>query len=370
MNDIATLEGEVSSDTVSDFSSLPALVRAEIDVQIATARKYPRVIANVRNNITELATLDEQTAEECLYVLVRQQKKKGRGNNQPADDDRDNKPIEGPSIRLAEIAVQVYGNCRTSARVTEVNRKEMYVEAEGVFHDLQTNSAQRKTVRRRISTKGGYLFSDDMIVVTGNAACAIAIRNAILAGIPRALYRPAYEAARAMIAGTQQTLVQNRDKAFKVWETKGITAAQLLEKLDLETVDQITPEHIAQLRGLWATIKNGEATVEEVFSSKPAPSHEKIENALSDGGQAEQGVGDGLAGDATTSSDATAAGPAEPSLEGVSEETLIAEAAAAGAAQKRAGEKRKMPAKFAGSEAASAAFVEAYEAASDFPGDR
>ena len=37
MNDIATPEGEISSDTVSDFSSLPALVRAEIDVQIATS---------------------------------------------------------------------------------------------------------------------------------------------------------------------------------------------------------------------------------------------------------------------------------------------------------------------------------------------
>lgn len=310
MNDIITTDGEVV-ETMSDFSSLPALMRAEIDVQIATARKYPRNVKQVVSAITDLATIDETAAEESLYVLVRGQKKQPGRNQQQNEDDRENKPIEGPSIRLAEIAAQCFGNCRVSARVIEVNRTEKYVEAEGIFHDLQTNSAQRATVRRRISTKKGYLFSDDMIVVTGNAACSIAKRNAILAGIPRALYRPAYEAARAMVAGTTQTLAQNREKAFRVWQTKGVTPDMLLVKLGLESVDEITPDHIAQLRGLWATIKNGEATIEDTFSPPKASSeHEVIDNALSD--DAPEAASDTAPAKSESSADAV---PEQPAFE-------------------------------------------------------
>jgi hypothetical protein len=44
------------------------------------------------------------------------------------------------------------------------------------------------TVRRRIFDSRGRLFNDDMITVTGNAACAIAKRNAILSGVPKSAF--------------------------------------------------------------------------------------------------------------------------------------------------------------------------------------
>lgn len=244
-----------------DISSMVGLARAEIDMQIATARRYPRIVSTVIKKITELATLDPETAEECCYALVR--KKKGK-----RAQDEENKPIEGPSIRLAEIAAQSYGNCRIDSRTIAVNRKEMYVEAEGIFHDLETNMASRDTVRRPIKTSGGFLFSDDMINVTSNAARAIAKRNAILAGIPKGITRPGYKAARAIMAGTLQTLGENRSKVYKAFASHGITPDQIHELLDVGGEADIGLDHIALLRATFSSIKNGEATVNEVFGKE------------------------------------------------------------------------------------------------------
>lgn len=270
-NDTITEDGEIITGppALVDTATITALASAEIDRQIATARSFPRDIRRVKDKVTTLATLDEETAQECLYALVRSSR------------DGDNKPIEGPSIRLAEIAAQCFGNCRVDARVVAINRVEKYVEAEGVFHDLETNMATRSTVRRRISTKKGYLFSDDMIVVTGNAACAIARRNAILQGIPRGLYRPAYQAARDVVAGKVEALSKNRERAVQAFASYGVKPEQIFERLGVQSEMEITRDHIATMRAMFATIKNGEATVEEMFG-KPEPAHATVANPLDD----------------------------------------------------------------------------------------
>jgi hypothetical protein len=257
---------------------MPMILRAEIDGQIATARQYPRSVHAAIRNITNLATLDEETAAESLYALVR--KKKQQNRNQGAQQDQENKAIEGPSIRLAEIAAQCWGNCRIEAHVVTVNRQEKYVEAVGTFHDLETNMASTATVRRNISTSYGALFSADMITVTGNAACAIAKRNAILAGIPRGVYRPAYQAARGIVAGTHATLSENREKAIKAFAAYGVTPAQIFEALDLEGEGDIKLDHIATLRAMFMSIKNGEATVEEMFAKPEKASADPEYNPL------------------------------------------------------------------------------------------
>lgn len=147
------------------------LVRAEIDMQISTAHQYPRSLTKISRNVLSLVTISAKAAEKCTYALP-----------------RGGKPITGPSIRLAEIVASQYGNCRIGARVVHVDRVEKYIEAEGIFHDLETNTATTARVRRRISDRNGKLLNDDMIIVTGNAACSIAKRNAIFGGVPEALW--------------------------------------------------------------------------------------------------------------------------------------------------------------------------------------
>lgn len=232
----------------SDESMAVSLSKAEIDQQIATARQYPRSIERTVKNILTLATLDEETAESCIYALP-----------------RGGKPIKGPSARFAEIIASQWGNCRIGGRVVHVDKTEKYVEAEGIFHDLETNMARRALVRRRISDKHGRVLSDDMIIVTGNAASSIASRNAILAGVPRAVWRKAYERCEQVVAGSVETLGVTIDKTMKAFAAFGVTPERVCAAIEIGGVADIKIDHIPTLRGMYSALKNGEATVEEMF---------------------------------------------------------------------------------------------------------
>jgi hypothetical protein len=251
MNNTVTHSDEIVSLPVGyeQHSSLAvSLARAEVDQQIATARAMPRSITRAVANITTLATLDELSAEECIYALPRA-----------------GKPIKGPSVRLAEIIASQWGNCRVGARVVHVDRHEKYIEAEGVFHDLETNTATTARVRRRISNKHGGLLTEDMIVVTGNAAAAIAKRNAILGGVPKAVWRRAYDAVDSVITGDVKTLVERRGRAIAAFAAFGVAPDRVFAALGVVGEDDVGLEHLGTLTAMRATLKNNEATVEEMF---------------------------------------------------------------------------------------------------------
>lgn len=269
MEEIITQDGEVleTMALVPSSSMAVQLQKAEIDQLVTTARAFPRSLKHVQTRIMSMATLDEESAEECIYALP-----------------RGGKPIRGPSIRFAEILKQSYGNCQAAARVVHVDKVEKYVEAEGVFIDLETNSKSTARVRRRISGKNGAVFNDDMIIVTGNAACSIAMRNAILAGVPKPLWRRAYDMVQATITGDITTLSENREKAFKALAAFGVKPEQVFQALGVEGVEDISVDHIATLRGMYSALKSGEATVEEMFvgTVKAVSDHQKVDDPLSD----------------------------------------------------------------------------------------
>ena len=241
------------TETVVQQSLAVALSRAEVDQQVSTAMAYPRGarkggLRTIVNAITDLATLSDDAAAECVYALP-----------------RGGKPIKGPSVRLAEIVAGQYGNCRVGARVVHVDRFEKYVEAEGIFHDLESNTATTARVRRSIVDKSGRVFKDDMILVTGNAAASIAKRNAILGGVPKAMWSPAYDAAHAVIAGDIKTLAVKRDEAIKAFAIWGVKPEQIFAALEVGGLDDIGLDELGTLRAMFKAVKDGEQKVEEFF---------------------------------------------------------------------------------------------------------
>lgn len=251
-NDIEVIDkdGVVLSgmDAVEATSMVTGLAKAEIDQQIATAHKYPRSVSRVISDATSLATITPAAAAEMNYALP-----------------RGGKSITGPSIRMAELIVSQWGNCRVGARVVHVDRVEKYLEAEGVFHDLQSNAATTARVRRKISDKNGRLFNDDMITMAGNAACSIAKRNAVLAGIPKAAWMPAYEAALGVIKGDAKTLTERREGALKALAAFGVTPDMIFGALEVEGIEEVTLEHMPTLIGWHTGLKSEEQTVEQLF---------------------------------------------------------------------------------------------------------
>lgn len=237
--------------------ALSLITKAEIDVQISTAKAFPRSLAMFMSKSMSMATLSEDIAASCSYSVP-----------------REGKAIDGPSVRLAEIVCASYGNIRAGARVIANDGKT--ITAQGICHDLETNNSVTVEVKRRITKKDGRIFSEDMQVVTGNAACAIAYRNAVFKVVPYAMVQEVYDKAREVARGTAETLVKRRDKALEFFRGMKVTDEQICEALDIKRVEDIDLDKLSTLTGMKSALKNGESTIQSLFSNvAPEPENKE-----------------------------------------------------------------------------------------------
>lgn len=235
--------------TIVAESALPEIIKAEIDMQISTARAYPRSLKVFSDKATSLATFSEEVAESCSYAVPRA-----------------GKSIEGASVRLAEIVVSSYGNIRSGARVIANDGKS--ITAQGICHDLESNYCATVEVKRKITDKYGKTFTEDMQIVTGNAACAIAFRNAVFKVVPFALVQPIYDKAKEVAKGTVETLVKRRKKAVAYFNDAGIKDIQICDALEIQKIEDIDLDKLSTLSGMRSSVKNGETTFALLFEKK------------------------------------------------------------------------------------------------------
>ncbi|WBU27528.1 hypothetical protein OOZ54_12570 [Rhodopseudomonas palustris] len=233
-----------SSSLIVGDASLSSRLMLQYDI----AARRPRSPTRVRTNLLQLVTLDPASAVESMYALP-----------------RGGKPVTGPSIRFAEALKQAWGNCWASSEVRRINREEKFVESVGLFIDFETNSVTESTHQRSIADRNGKVFKDDLIRVTANAASSIAMREAILKGVPKPVWREAYDAVVRIIAGDIKTLAQSRESALQAFAIFGVKPEQVFGALGVPGADDILLDHIPVMRGMFAALKSGEATVEEMF---------------------------------------------------------------------------------------------------------
>lgn len=241
---------------------LQAINRSEIDIQISTAKTYPRDITRSLERIKTIATLDTETAEDCFYALRR-----GRGN--------DAQLIEGVSVRLAEIIAGAWGNLRVATRIVGNDGKT--ITAQAVCHDLETNLAVSLEVKRRITGKDGKTYSEDMQVMTGNAASAIAFRNAVLKIVPPAVTKRVINDIKQVAMGQGLTRETQMKRMTDYYAKLGVTQKELLAYLGIKNIVEVTDDMVFELRGLANAIKEGTTTVQETF--RAAADSEQIANA-------------------------------------------------------------------------------------------
>ena len=236
---------------VQQAEIVQALNRSEIDQQVATAKQYPRHLPTVLNQIQTYATMDQDTASECFYVLHRN----GSGGSTQI--------IEGLSVRMAEIIAGAWGNLRVATRIIGNDGKT--ITAQAVCHDLETNVAVSTEVKRSILTKQGYTFSQDMQVVTGNAAAAIAFRNAVLKVIPKAVTKRVIEEVKKVAMGQALDLEQQRQVLIQYFAKFNVTEQMIFDLLQITKREELDKERVFVLKGLYNAIKEGDTTVQEAF---------------------------------------------------------------------------------------------------------
>jgi hypothetical protein len=239
---------------IINASALATITREEIDIAISTAKKFPRSLSKFREDAMSMATVDVDVAASCFYKL--------RRNNAQGEAAY----IEGPTIRLAEIVASAWGNLRYGARI--IGQEDGFVIAQGIAHDLEANVSSTMEVRRRITNKKGEKFGADMIGVTSNAACAIAVRNAIFKTVPFTYAKQVYFAAKKTAIGDAKTLSERRQKMVQEFAQMSVTLEQVLEYTGKRGVEDIGLAEIEDLIGAFNAIKDGDATVDEVFRKK------------------------------------------------------------------------------------------------------
>ena len=242
---------------------LQAINRSEVDMQIATAKQYPRDLPTVLNKIATLATMDKDTAEDCFYCLRR------NGADGP-------NMIEGLSVRMAEIIADSWGNLRIQTRIIGNDGKT--ITAQGICHDLESNVAVSVEVKRKITDKFGKTFSEDMQVVTGNAASSIAFRNAVLKVVPKAVTKRIISDIKQVALGQSIDLVTSRKNVIEYYSKIGVNEEMLYDYLGIRKLEEIDKEKLYELRAAANAIKEGTTSIEELFI-KPAEEKKQAEAA-------------------------------------------------------------------------------------------
>lgn len=252
------MENEVTVIESASESALSLITKAEIDIQISTAKAFPRSLKMFLDKAMSMATISEDVAASCNYALPRA-----------------GKDLQGPTVRLAEIVCSAYGNIRAGARVISNDGKT--VTAQGICHDLESNYCVTVEVKRKITDRNGKTYNEDMQVVTGNAACAVAYRNAVFKVVPSALVNDIYEGARKVAKGTAETLPARREKALTYLRGLKVTDKQICEVLEIKKVEDIDLDKLEILRGMCTLIRNGESTVKDLFEVNDSVDIENLE---------------------------------------------------------------------------------------------
>lgn len=257
MSDIQTIESNTALQTVA---------KVEIDTQIATAKQYPRNIEKVMANAITTIKMSREVAESCSYALPRKQKNE--------DGKFETVFITGPSKRLAEIVSQFWGNLKLGKRVLGIDGN--FIMAEGICFDLENNMSFNTVVKRRITNKDGYKFSDDMIMVTGAAAASIALRNAVFEIIPKIFIEQLQKIARDFLDQEMgPSLDKALDKLFAALKKYGIEECHVLNIFNYANKADITREDYHTLMGIGVAIKDGQIKPESIISDEPIPGEDE-----------------------------------------------------------------------------------------------
>lgn len=241
--------------------ALVAKARAEIEARYTMAMHRPRNLDMVRALL--LAECRRPGfAESAIY-------------HKPVGDG-----IEGLSIRFAETAARCFTNLvmETSQIFDDEHTRVLRVTVTDLESNMPWSSdiTVDKTVERRslgrnqiplsqrTNSYGDMVYvvqaTDDQVSTKQNALVSKTMRTLILRVIPGNLQDEALAVCRKVLTDKQATDPNSsRNAVFDAFFAIGVSPVNIEEWLG-HKLDQATPAELNQLRGLYAAIRDGEAT--------------------------------------------------------------------------------------------------------------
>jgi len=257
-----TVTGSVAGDLVSQGATL---MRIENETMLAVAVQRPRDESKiVRDALRELDLVPEEAGKAYYSIPYRERQPDGTVKIVK---------VEGPSIKAAMALARRFGNCTVGCRPLGEDGEGW--DLEGVFIDYETNFRVArpfrvpKTMRRRDGRT--QVLPVDRQMMALQAGASKAMRNAVLAALPAYLVSAYDKKARAIVGGDPDAKAEPKqiEAVLRTFQKKFSITTEQLEHYTEMPVAEWTGTEIADLRGLWNALNDGQTTVEEVFSVKP-----------------------------------------------------------------------------------------------------
>lgn len=241
-----TLAGHVNAGTVA-IESERAI--AEAQGKLVIAKRFPRDEAKAFNKVLE-ACSRHSLASVAMYSYP-----------------RGGQTVSGPSIRMAEELARCWGNLDYGIR--ELSRRDRESEMEAYCWDMETNviSSQKFTVKHiRDRQQGAKELTDerDIYEITANMG-GRRLRARILAILPPDLVDAAVSRCRSTMAGnSEQPLIDRIRRMGEAFAKMQITT-DMIEKRLAHKLGETTPDELADLMGIYQSIKDGMSGISDWF---------------------------------------------------------------------------------------------------------
>ena len=264
MNNTMTNAGAVTP-TLSPTNATTAVAMSremsEALASVQMAKMFPRDTIAARDRILNACTRPK-LAEGACYTYA-------RGGTD----------VTGPSIRLAEMLAQNWGNMSFGIRELEQRNGESTCEA--FAWDMETNARQVKVfqVRHIRHTKNGdKVLTDprDIYELVANNG-ARRLRACILGVIPGDIVDEAVKACEITLTTRFEVTPERLMAMMERFGEYGITKEQVEARMQCH-LDAIKPAQLANLGKIYNSLKDGMSKAEDWFPKKEAVVKEEVKS--------------------------------------------------------------------------------------------
>lgn len=241
---------------------------AEIQGMMTIAKRFPRNYTGAFNRIIQ-ACKRRSLAEQAIYAYP-----------------KGGQTVSGPSIRLAEVLAQNWGNLDVG--VVEIDQRDGESTMMAYAIDLETNFREQKTFvvkHVRDTKKGRQHLTDarDIYELTANQGSR-RLRACILAVIPGDVIEAAeLECDKTLKTSTGEPLIDRIRKMVTAFTDLGVTQ-EMIEKRLGHNIDVTIETEMVTLGKIYRSIKDGFTGRSEWFdfanSKDEKPSGENSADAL------------------------------------------------------------------------------------------
>lgn len=176
--------------------------------------------------------------------------------------------VTGPSIRLAEMLAQNWGNIQYGIRELSSENGESTVEA--FAWDVETNTRQTKVFQVphiRYTRQGTKKLTDprDIYELVANNG-ARRLRACILGVIPGDVVDAAVDQCEKTIHANADTSPEGVQKLVKAFEQFGVTKEDI-EGFIQRRLESITPANVVSLRKIFTSLRDGMSSAKDWFKN-------------------------------------------------------------------------------------------------------